>query len=218
MGIDQLKFQSVQLGYLKILQLGNIDPNNKSRKRKYEVKPQNRSRRPANQLEVHLNRASIAAQCINRGNHRFVIIRPVSHHSSVVLRHNQSVGHHSDDTVGPFRQDTSVCRSQRGSNSASSQTDLNNMKYRHDHAHSCLQQLNSYLQFSSSTQQISPGMAASAYKTASSLITAQQYSRDFPKAQIQKLTRAGDCSTQLSREHTNSQPLRASPLTSIQST
>ncbi|KZV31458.1 hypothetical protein F511_38744 [Dorcoceras hygrometricum] len=40
MGIDQLKFQSVQLGYLKILQLGNKDPNNKSRKRKYEVKHQ----------------------------------------------------------------------------------------------------------------------------------------------------------------------------------
>ncbi|KZV56876.1 hypothetical protein F511_26118 [Dorcoceras hygrometricum] len=28
MGIDQLGFQSVQLGYLKILQMGNIDPNN----------------------------------------------------------------------------------------------------------------------------------------------------------------------------------------------
>ncbi|KZV24803.1 hypothetical protein F511_21013 [Dorcoceras hygrometricum] len=40
MGIDQLKFQSVQLGYLKTLQLGNTDPNNKSRKREYEVNPQ----------------------------------------------------------------------------------------------------------------------------------------------------------------------------------
>ncbi|KZV32749.1 hypothetical protein F511_31459 [Dorcoceras hygrometricum] len=28
MGIDQLKFQSVQLGYLMILQMGNTDPNN----------------------------------------------------------------------------------------------------------------------------------------------------------------------------------------------
>ncbi|KZV46680.1 disease resistance protein [Dorcoceras hygrometricum] len=89
MGIDQLKFQSVQLGYLKILQLGNTDPNNKSRKRKYE--------------------------CINRENHQSVIFRLVSHHSSVVFRHNQSVGHHYDDSVGPFRHDTSVCRSQRGS-------------------------------------------------------------------------------------------------------
>ncbi|KZV52435.1 hypothetical protein F511_34310 [Dorcoceras hygrometricum] len=34
MGIDQLKFQSVQLGYLMILQMGNTDPNNiKSGKR-----------------------------------------------------------------------------------------------------------------------------------------------------------------------------------------
>ncbi|KZV44200.1 protein kinase, catalytic domain containing protein [Dorcoceras hygrometricum] len=115
MGIDLLKFQSVQLGYLKILQLGNTDPNNKNRKRKYEVKPQNWSTRPANHLAVHLNRASILAQCINRGNHRSVIFRPVSHHISVVFRHNQSVGHHSDDRVGPFRHDTSVCRSQRGS-------------------------------------------------------------------------------------------------------
>ncbi|KZV52834.1 hypothetical protein F511_36177 [Dorcoceras hygrometricum] len=37
----------------------------------------------------------------------------VSHHSSVVFRHNQSVGHNSDDSVVPFRHDTSVCRSQR---------------------------------------------------------------------------------------------------------
>ncbi|KZV50697.1 cell division cycle 20.2, cofactor of APC complex-like [Dorcoceras hygrometricum] len=28
MGIDQLGFQSVQLGYLKILKMGNTDPNN----------------------------------------------------------------------------------------------------------------------------------------------------------------------------------------------
>ncbi|KZV40737.1 hypothetical protein F511_14777 [Dorcoceras hygrometricum] len=45
--------------------------------------------------------------------------RPLSHHSSVVSRHNQSVGHHSDDSVVPFRHDTSVCRSQRGSISGS---------------------------------------------------------------------------------------------------
>ncbi|KZV49565.1 Copper amine oxidase family protein [Dorcoceras hygrometricum] len=49
---------------------------------------------------------------------------------------------------------------------------------------------------------ILPGTAALAYTTASSLVTTQQYSRDFPGAQIQKLTRTGDCSTQLSREHT----------------
>ncbi|KZV40826.1 hypothetical protein F511_23148 [Dorcoceras hygrometricum] len=82
MGIDQLDFQSVHLNYLKILQVSNADPNNTKAGKEYE--------------------------CINRGNHP-VIIRPVSHHSSVVLRNNQSVGHHSDDSVEPFRQDTSVC-------------------------------------------------------------------------------------------------------------
>ncbi|KZV32487.1 ABC transporter B family member [Dorcoceras hygrometricum] len=113
MGIDQLGFQSVQLGYLKILQMDNVDPNNTKARKEYEVKPQ-----PANQLAVNLNRASIPAECINRGNHRSVIIRPVSHHSSVFFRHNQSVRHHSDDIIVPFRHDTSVCRSQRGSISA----------------------------------------------------------------------------------------------------
>ncbi|KZV30245.1 hypothetical protein F511_38990 [Dorcoceras hygrometricum] len=39
MGIDQLGFQSVQLGYLKILQMGNIDPNNTKAGKEYEVKP-----------------------------------------------------------------------------------------------------------------------------------------------------------------------------------
>ncbi|KZV32153.1 hypothetical protein F511_29159 [Dorcoceras hygrometricum] len=91
MGIDQLGFQSVQLGYLKVLQLGTQTQTTQKQEKKYE--------------------------CINQGNHRSVIIRPVSHHSSVVFRHNQSVGHHSDDSVGPFRHDTSVCWSQRGSNS-----------------------------------------------------------------------------------------------------
>ncbi|KZV49417.1 bromodomain and extraterminal domain protein 9 [Dorcoceras hygrometricum] len=47
MGIDQLGFQSVQLGYLKILQMGNADPNNTKAGKEYEVKPQ-----PANQLEI----------------------------------------------------------------------------------------------------------------------------------------------------------------------
>ncbi|KZV44004.1 phosphatidylinositol-4-phosphate 5-kinase [Dorcoceras hygrometricum] len=36
MGIDQLGFQSVQLGYLKILKMGNADPNNKKQEKEYE--------------------------------------------------------------------------------------------------------------------------------------------------------------------------------------
>ncbi|KZV40125.1 hypothetical protein F511_40154 [Dorcoceras hygrometricum] len=52
------------------------------------------------------------------GNHRSVIFKgghSITHHSSVVFRHDLSVGHHSDDSVGPFKHDTSVCRSQCGS-------------------------------------------------------------------------------------------------------
>ncbi|KZV29133.1 hypothetical protein F511_40136 [Dorcoceras hygrometricum] len=51
------------------------------------------------------------------GNHRSVIFRAghsITHHSSVVIRHDESVGHHSDDSVGPFKHETSVCRSQHG--------------------------------------------------------------------------------------------------------
>ncbi|KZV58179.1 hypothetical protein F511_35900 [Dorcoceras hygrometricum] len=38
-GIDQLNLYSVHLGYLKILQMGNTDPNNTKQENKYEVKP-----------------------------------------------------------------------------------------------------------------------------------------------------------------------------------
>ncbi|KZV49843.1 hypothetical protein F511_42598 [Dorcoceras hygrometricum] len=40
MGIDQLNFHSAQLGYLKLLQMGNADPNKTKAGNKYEVKPQ----------------------------------------------------------------------------------------------------------------------------------------------------------------------------------
>ncbi|KZV38774.1 hypothetical protein F511_19923 [Dorcoceras hygrometricum] len=52
------------------------------------------------------------------GNNRSMIFKAgqsITHHSSVVFRHDDSIGHDSDDSVGPFRHDTSVCRSQRGS-------------------------------------------------------------------------------------------------------
>ncbi|KZV34610.1 receptor-like protein 12 [Dorcoceras hygrometricum] len=39
-GIDQLNFHSAQLGYLKLLQMGNTDPNQTKAGNKYEVKPQ----------------------------------------------------------------------------------------------------------------------------------------------------------------------------------
>ncbi|KZV42692.1 transcriptional activator DEMETER-like [Dorcoceras hygrometricum] len=37
---EEISVVFLVLGYLKLLQMGNTDPNNKSRKRKYEVKPQ----------------------------------------------------------------------------------------------------------------------------------------------------------------------------------
>ncbi|KZV21305.1 hypothetical protein F511_25627 [Dorcoceras hygrometricum] len=95
--------------------MGNADPNNTKAGKEYEVKPQTSVIKACESAGSNLNRASIPAQCINRGNHRSVIIRPVSHNNSAVFRHNQSVGHHSDDSIETFRHDTSVCRSQRGS-------------------------------------------------------------------------------------------------------
>ncbi|KZV16656.1 hypothetical protein F511_42944 [Dorcoceras hygrometricum] len=98
-GIDQLNLHSVQLGYLKILQVGNIYPNNTKQKNKYEVKPQyeelskqlimqhaiidamkcmraikDRIARPVYQLEIVSIEPLYHARCINRGNHRSVII------------------------------------------------------------------------------------------------------------------------------------------------
>ncbi|KZV17937.1 hypothetical protein F511_42673 [Dorcoceras hygrometricum] len=81
---------------------------------------EHRSSRPANQLAVISIEPLYPHSVSTGGNHRSVIIRPVSHHSSVVFRHNQSVGHHSDDSVGLFRHNSSVGRSQRGSQIRSS--------------------------------------------------------------------------------------------------
>ncbi|KZV18604.1 hypothetical protein F511_42032 [Dorcoceras hygrometricum] len=45
-------------------------------------------------------------------NHRFVIFRSIDHHKSVVFRHDDSAGHHLDDSIGPFRRNNSTGRSQ----------------------------------------------------------------------------------------------------------
>ncbi|KZV40719.1 hypothetical protein F511_22920 [Dorcoceras hygrometricum] len=37
------------------------------------------------------------------GNHRSVIFRSVDHHILVVFRHDDSAGHHLDDSIGPFQ-------------------------------------------------------------------------------------------------------------------
>ncbi|KZV25344.1 hypothetical protein F511_26262 [Dorcoceras hygrometricum] len=74
--------------------------------------------RPVNQLANHLNRASISCTVYQpRKSSVRDLQSPSAHHSSVVFRHNQSVGHHSDDSVGLFRHNSSVGQSQRGSQS-----------------------------------------------------------------------------------------------------
>ncbi|KZV57451.1 mediator-associated protein 1-like [Dorcoceras hygrometricum] len=145
MGIDQLNLHSVQLGYLKILQMGNTETTQKQ-ENKYEVKPQ------YEELSKQLNMQHAINQCyecmraikdrIARTASRLAIISieplyhaqqvsrwkssvrdlqdPSAHQSSVVFRHDKSVGHHSDDSVGLFRHnkhDNSVGQSQRGSQS-----------------------------------------------------------------------------------------------------
>ncbi|KZV20687.1 hypothetical protein F511_09664 [Dorcoceras hygrometricum] len=189
MGIDQLGFQSVQLGYLKILQMGNTDPNNTKAGKEYEDNPE----------YDNLNRASIPTQCINRGNHRSVIFRPVSHHSSVVFRHNQSIGHHFDDSVVPFRHDTSVGRSQHGSISAvrKSSTRTSALKF--------------YLNRSYSGTEAST--AQNCY-----LAGHVQHSRDFPGAQIQKIKRAEELSGLVSGKHSINTATSCSSPTSTQDT
>ncbi|KZV15912.1 EGF domain-specific O-linked N-acetylglucosamine transferase-like [Dorcoceras hygrometricum] len=74
--------------------------------------------RTVNQLANHLIRASIPRTVYKPGKSSVRDLQsPPAHHSSVVFRHNQTVGHHSDDSVGLFRHDTFVGQSQRGSKS-----------------------------------------------------------------------------------------------------
>ncbi|KZV29877.1 putative acyl-activating enzyme 1, peroxisomal [Dorcoceras hygrometricum] len=89
-GIDQLNFHSVQLDYLVLLQMGNADPNNKSKERS-------------------------TSQSAG-GNHRSVIIgarQPIT----ARRRHSYSGSHRSDDSVGLFGHDSTVGQSQRGTQS-----------------------------------------------------------------------------------------------------
>ncbi|KZV49300.1 hypothetical protein F511_23446 [Dorcoceras hygrometricum] len=110
--------------------MGNIDPNNT--KQEKQIRGQASVRRALNKQqlinmqyqshEMHEadkesgNKTSKSTGKSNQsslftthsksagGNHRSVIFRPISHHSSVVFQNDKSVAHHSDDSVGPFRQ------------------------------------------------------------------------------------------------------------------
>ncbi|KZV51212.1 hypothetical protein F511_16102 [Dorcoceras hygrometricum] len=75
--------------------------------------------RPVYQPANHISRASIPHMVYQSGKSSVRDLQdPSAHHSSVVFRHDKSVGHHSDDSVGLFRHDDSVDQSQRGSQSA----------------------------------------------------------------------------------------------------
>ncbi|KZV22460.1 hypothetical protein F511_17914 [Dorcoceras hygrometricum] len=74
--------------------------------------------RPASQLENQSVEPLYHAQRISRWKSSVRDLRgPSAHHSSVVFRHDKSVGHHSDDSIGLFRHNKSVGQSQRGSQS-----------------------------------------------------------------------------------------------------
>ncbi|KZV34465.1 hypothetical protein F511_23008 [Dorcoceras hygrometricum] len=77
--------------------------------------------RPVNQLANHLSRASIPRTVYQLGKSSVRDLQsPSAHHSSVVFRHNKSFDHHSDDSVGLFRHNSSVGQSQHGSQIKSS--------------------------------------------------------------------------------------------------
>ncbi|KZV44800.1 hypothetical protein F511_35469 [Dorcoceras hygrometricum] len=110
----------------------------------------------------------------------------------MVFRHDDSVGHHSDDSVGPFRYDTSVCRSQRGSFSGSQS----------------IIRLNMYAYLTRARQ---PRPAQICF-----LAGLDKHSRNFLGAQIQKLKVAKELSGQLSQKFTNTEIPSCSSYTSNQ--
>ncbi|KZV33619.1 hypothetical protein F511_34087 [Dorcoceras hygrometricum] len=62
--------------------------------------------RPASRLEIITIEPLYHAQQVSRWKSSFRDLQdPSAHHSSVVFRHDKSVGHHSDDSVGLFRHD-----------------------------------------------------------------------------------------------------------------
>ncbi|KZV30156.1 hypothetical protein F511_16043 [Dorcoceras hygrometricum] len=77
---------------------------------------QNRIARPVYQLAIISIEPLYHAQQVSRWKSSVRDLQdPSAHHISVVFRHDKSVGHHSDDSVGPFRHDKSVGQSQCGS-------------------------------------------------------------------------------------------------------
>ncbi|KZV23469.1 hypothetical protein F511_37809 [Dorcoceras hygrometricum] len=65
--------------------------------------------RPASRLAIISIEPLYHAQQVSRWKSSIRV------HSSVVFRHDKSVDHHSDDSIGLFRHNKSVGQSQRGS-------------------------------------------------------------------------------------------------------
>ncbi|KZV23430.1 hypothetical protein F511_36088 [Dorcoceras hygrometricum] len=129
---------SIQLTTTKIAR-----PNNTKQENKYEVKPQYEELSKQLNMKHAINQCYECMRAIKdriaRLASRLAIISieplyhahqvsrwksfvrdlqgPSAHQSSVVFRHDKSVGHHSNDSVGLFRHDKSVVQSQRGSQS-----------------------------------------------------------------------------------------------------
>ncbi|KZV25129.1 hypothetical protein F511_40336 [Dorcoceras hygrometricum] len=113
MGVDQLNLHSVQLGYLKILQMGNADPNNTKQENKYEVKPQYEElSKQLNMQHAIINAIMNAMKCMRAIKDR--IARPASqlaiisieplYHAQQVSRWKSSVR----DLQGPSTHHSSM--------------------------------------------------------------------------------------------------------------
>ncbi|KZV13658.1 NBS-LRR resistance protein [Dorcoceras hygrometricum] len=157
------------------------------------------------------------------GNHRSVIFRPVSHHSSVVFRYDNSVDHHSDDSVGPFGHDYSVSRSQRGfqsvaANSRPRQPDLSWLgKHGRDtlEAEICTRYLTNQLN-SNSTAKILRSSSISQLPNPTEDYSALKRSSKQQEMLTQKLKPAEEQAEQISPEIFEHQQLRVSFPTLIQ--
>ncbi|KZV23567.1 hypothetical protein F511_05121 [Dorcoceras hygrometricum] len=73
--------------------------------------------RPVYQLEIISIEPPYHAQQVSRSKSSVRDLQDPTAHRSMVFRHDKSVDHHFDDSVGLFRHDKSVVQSQRVSQS-----------------------------------------------------------------------------------------------------
>ncbi|KZT75757.1 phenylalanyl-tRNA synthetase [Dorcoceras hygrometricum] len=103
-GIDQLNFHSAQLGYLKLLQMGNAYPNKTKAGNKYEVKPQYKELSKQINMQHAINQCYECMrlskeigqldQCINRkiiSSHLYTTVYQPGNHRSVIIGARQPI-------------------------------------------------------------------------------------------------------------------------------